>query len=494
MIKQGSLLVNGVTLSHLGLKYLRGLSFPVKTFLSCPSNHTRENTIMPSRPTTPSRLLPQSRDEWRFRSITTPTEWIESYRPGLYHPVLFGDEFNDGRYKVLQKLGHGSFSTVWLAKDAQSPASSNLYVALKILTANTSLSENESTILDSLSRSSHQHPGKGNVMTLLDSFDHSGPNGVHRCLVFEAMGPSAATLLEEDPEKFGGSSEEPRLPLWMARSVIHQVLLAIDFLHRNNVIHSDIQPGNILFSVKGLASTDENQLTQEVDDFSTAAVQRIDGKTDLWAPRYLAVDQSLMDYVDLDRTFQIKVSDMGAAFFSTQPPKKPVTPVALRSPELISCAQTGPSQDIWSLACLIFEFITGTQLFAIGSYGCSQEEVDDEHYLQLMDILGPFPESLAVHWPRYSIYCNAKGEKVRKHIGELPDEVDADSIEDLLPLEAFFDAEKPAEMDEEESSMVKGLLRNMLDYDPTARPTASALMGHPWFATTQNSNSNAAKT
>lgn len=57
-----------------------------------------------------------SSDEQRFKPITLPCEWVEDYRPGGYHPVLLGDIFNR-QYKVIRKLGEGSYSTVWLARD-----------------------------------------------------------------------------------------------------------------------------------------------------------------------------------------------------------------------------------------------------------------------------------------------------------------------------------------------------------------------------------------
>jgi serine/threonine-protein kinase SRPK3 len=41
------------------------------------------------------------------------------YEVGGYHPVLLGDTFKDGRYKVLHKLGSGGHSTVWAAKDLE---------------------------------------------------------------------------------------------------------------------------------------------------------------------------------------------------------------------------------------------------------------------------------------------------------------------------------------------------------------------------------------
>jgi serine/threonine-protein kinase SRPK3 len=39
----------------------------------------------------------------------------EVYRQGGFHPVYIGDVFND-RYKVLNKIGYGAYSTVWLIR------------------------------------------------------------------------------------------------------------------------------------------------------------------------------------------------------------------------------------------------------------------------------------------------------------------------------------------------------------------------------------------
>jgi hypothetical protein len=48
---------------------------------------------------------------------TPTTELSSNYKPGHYHPIHFGDLFKNGRYKVIRKLGYGSFATVWLAHD-----------------------------------------------------------------------------------------------------------------------------------------------------------------------------------------------------------------------------------------------------------------------------------------------------------------------------------------------------------------------------------------
>jgi non-specific serine/threonine protein kinase len=70
-----------------------------------------------SSPPTPPSSVPDDREQWRFETITSPCEWIESYHPGGYHPVHLGDTFNNGQYKVIRKLGEGAYSTVWLARD-----------------------------------------------------------------------------------------------------------------------------------------------------------------------------------------------------------------------------------------------------------------------------------------------------------------------------------------------------------------------------------------
>lgn len=44
-------------------------------------------------------------------------ELLDAYRPEGLHPVHFGDLFHHGRLMMVRKLGHGAFSTVWLAKD-----------------------------------------------------------------------------------------------------------------------------------------------------------------------------------------------------------------------------------------------------------------------------------------------------------------------------------------------------------------------------------------
>ena len=53
----------------------------------------------------------------KFKPMSTPCERADSYRPGGFHPIHFQDVLHR-RYRVIRKLGYGSFATVWLAVDS----------------------------------------------------------------------------------------------------------------------------------------------------------------------------------------------------------------------------------------------------------------------------------------------------------------------------------------------------------------------------------------
>jgi serine/threonine-protein kinase SRPK3 len=127
--------------------------------------------------------LPQLMYQWQ-----EGVEDLEGYRPDGYHPTCIGDQYLDGRYEVVHKLGYGSYSTVWLAKDHLETR----YVALKILIAAAFEKSSESKILRVLSSGKPDHQGRAYVSSLLDEFVIKGPNGRHLCIVSEAAGCSVA--------------------------------------------------------------------------------------------------------------------------------------------------------------------------------------------------------------------------------------------------------------------------------------------------------------
>jgi len=94
------------------------ISFYLTVASDLPSSHPRQalrikqtcfTTLIADRDWAPVMPLPQLLN----------SERIECYGPGGLHPVDIGNTFRLGRYKVVRKLGHGSNSTVWLARDTR---------------------------------------------------------------------------------------------------------------------------------------------------------------------------------------------------------------------------------------------------------------------------------------------------------------------------------------------------------------------------------------
>lgn len=107
-------------------------------------------------------------------------EDVKKYVPGGYHPVDIGDKIDE--FIVVHKLGFGGFATVWLV---QSTMNSHYY-ALKILCAEVpSTHVIEKQVFEYLG--DHNQPS---IIQLVRSFEITGPNGVHSCLVLPVCGPS----------------------------------------------------------------------------------------------------------------------------------------------------------------------------------------------------------------------------------------------------------------------------------------------------------------
>lgn len=75
-------------------------------------------------------------------------ERLEKHVPGGYHPAMIGDLL-DGRYRIVDKLGFGGYSTIWLCQDIRL----RRYVAVKVGISTPSLPRREPGILRDVSSS-----------------------------------------------------------------------------------------------------------------------------------------------------------------------------------------------------------------------------------------------------------------------------------------------------------------------------------------------------
>ncbi|KAF7537894.1 hypothetical protein G7Z17_g12753 [Cylindrodendrum hubeiense] len=151
-----------------------------------------------SPPPTPPAEVPKTISDGRFKPSVFACEWNEAYRPGGFHPIEFGSTLAGGKYRVIRKLGNGSYSTVWLGVSDRLTTSSGVsvpkYVTLEVMTAKQSLSSAsaELRVASALSTQDENVPPATHIFLPIDHFDEGGPNDL-----------GAAFFRDEPPAKIG---------------------------------------------------------------------------------------------------------------------------------------------------------------------------------------------------------------------------------------------------------------------------------------------------
>jgi eukaryotic-like serine/threonine-protein kinase len=167
-----------------------------------------------------------------------------------------------GKYKILSTIGSGGFGTVYLAEDTWIDKKVALKVPHK---QSVDFGEHlrEPRLLASLS-----HP---NIVTILTA---EKQDNVFFIVMEYVQGETLESVIARD-----GALELSR-----ALDYTCQICNAIDYAHRQSVLHRDLRPSNVLVSESGLL---------KVADFGTSRILEIaaHGTTVIGSPPYMAPEQ-----------------------------------------------------------------------------------------------------------------------------------------------------------------------------------------------------------
>ncbi len=210
----------------------------------------------------------------------------------------------EGRYTIEREIGQGAAATIYLAHDVHHDRA----VAVKVLRGHVrspNATERFLREIQLLTRLRHPH--------ILSLFDSGDARGLLYYVTPYIAGESLHSRLRRDKQ----------VPIPEALGIALEVADALDYAHRENVIHRDIKPGNILL--------DGGHAT--VADFGIARAIRESGEATL--------------------------TSSGATLG---------TPAYMSPEQVLGERDIDGRSDIYGLASVLFEMVTGEQPF-MGSRG-----------------------------------------------------------------------------------------------------------------------------
>ncbi|KZF26857.1 kinase domain protein [Xylona heveae TC161] len=394
-------------------------------------------------PIVPVNLLP----------ATEPVEeeCAPHYSPKHFYPMHLYEVLNN-RYQIAAKLGWGTSSTVWLARDLhQWRWLPGRYVAVKVNAnnyASREAAETELRLTEHITKANPHHVGRLFVRTLLDSFDLHGPCGTHVCMVFDPLREPLWML----KRRFQGRV----LPADVLRPVSKLVIEGLNYLHSQcRIIHTDLKSDNILMALRDRAVL--NAVAQDEID-SPLPQKRLGDRT-----IYLSRNEFGLPITEIGRPV---ITDFGLAVHGDNLPSyyHLIQPDSYRAPEVILACGWSYSVDIWNLGVLIWDMLQGSGPFDVEE-SRMRTFSNESHLAHIIALLGPPPLDMLNQGKESFHYFDNEGnfkfpELIPKSQG----------LENLLSC-----------IEGDERKMFLNFISRMLQWRPADRSNAEELLSDSWL-------------
>ena len=181
-----------------------------------------------------------------------------------------------GRYEILEKIGEGGMAVVYKAKCTLL----NRYVAIKILKPEFLEDKKfiENFRHESQAAASLTHP---NIVNIYDVGLEG--NNIHYIVMEYVEGETLNSIIER----------EERLSDRDTISIAKQIASALSCAHKNNIIHRDVKPHNIIVTEDGVAKITDFGIARAVTNTTLVASDSIMGSVHYFSP-----EQARGGYVD----------------------------------------------------------------------------------------------------------------------------------------------------------------------------------------------------
>uniref|UniRef100_A0A1I7U1W8 Protein kinase domain-containing protein n=1 Tax=Caenorhabditis tropicalis TaxID=1561998 RepID=A0A1I7U1W8_9PELO len=139
-----------------------------------------------------------------------------------------------GQFDTLKFLGFGAYATIWLVKNRVD----GKYEALKITKSNP---DYEETVMREVQFMNYMIKlgTHENIVEFLGFTEINVDRAIHQVLRFEVLGPNLDEVLQSEL-KFHPD---------VLKNMIKQLLKAVEYIHRQHIIHMDIKTENIMFAI-----------------------------------------------------------------------------------------------------------------------------------------------------------------------------------------------------------------------------------------------------
>lgn len=363
-----------------------------------------------------------------------------------------------GEYQVGSELGRGRFATVW-----EVISQKNDKFAIKVYRSgerNAEYYRNEAKILNKIfDYVTTNHDASTNIIGYMGTFIHEelGPDyapNQYPCIRFQLAGDHLGRLIRYFKRQYNEG-----LPLITVKKIMHDIFNGLAYLHKCDIIHTDIKPSNLL-------------MNKRVED-----ITKLDD-------------------------IQIFIGDLGSSTSASDIFSHNVGTDGYIAPEIVLEMQYTSAIDIWAAFSVCYGLITGDHLFDVygeddvdygedikeniqrgsskeeatvlstggddsdssGSESLSERTVNYNTLLLMEKVLGPAPKEFT-QWGRE--YYNARGKlKNNPNIEHMP-------ISKLLLMNY--------QLDESVCNEIEEFLLCGLKYLPEARINTTEALIHPFL-------------